>query len=360
MEFIKSNININFVGFRYKALVISALIILVGFASTIWRGGLNMGVDFAGGTLIQVKFNKQTNPDAIRKALEGLIAQSSVQRIGSEGENEFLIRTEAVQEELASLSTRIEEELGKAYGPGQTVRRVEMVGPKVGHDLRQKALYAIFYSLLLIAIYISGRFEFQWINSLIMGGVLIVGVYLLEAIGLDPLILVIAALLVTLFLCYVLKLPYALGALLSLVHDILIVVGIFALFNKEFTLEILAALLTLAGYSLNDTIVVYDRIREIRGKDRKLRFDEMINSAINQTLSRTLLTGLTAFFIILCLFLFGGTVIHDFSFAMLIGLIVGTYSSIFVASSILIFYEKIPKGKSRKPVKRQAAATSRS
>lgn len=360
MEFIKPGININFVGFRHKALLISAVVILIGLASIFVRGGLNMGVDFAGGTLIQVKFNKQTNPDEIRKALEGVVAQSSVQRIGSEAENEYLIRTEAVQEELGSLSNRIEDELGKAYGPGQSVRRVEMVGPKVGHDLRQKALYAIFYSLLFIAIYISGRFEFRWTSSLIMGGVLIVGVYLLEAIGLNAVILVIAALIATLILCYALKLPYALGALLALLHDILIVVGIFALFDKEFTLEILAALLTLAGYSLNDTIIVFDRIRENRGKDRKLKFEDMINSSINQTLSRTILTAATVFFVILCLFLFGGTVIHDFSFAMLIGIVVGTYSSIFIASPILIFYEQIPRGKSRKPVKRQAAATSRS
>jgi preprotein translocase subunit SecF len=166
--------------------------------------------------------------------------------------------------------------------------------------------------------------------------------------------LIAAALAATLILCWVLKLPYALGALLSLVHDILITVGIFALANKEFSLEVFAALLTLSGYSLNDTIIVYDRIRENRNKDRKQKFTEMINGAINQTLSRTVLTSATVFFVILCLFVLGGTVIHDFSFAMLIGVVTGSYSSVFVASPILIAYEELTKPK-RKPRKGAAA-----
>ncbi|MGA2403663.1 MAG: protein translocase subunit SecF, partial [Syntrophobacteraceae bacterium] len=232
--------------------------------------------------------------------------------------------------------------------------RVEMVGPKVGHDLRQKALYAIFYALLLIAIYISGRFEFKWTSSLVMGGVLIVGIYLLEAIGLSAVYLIGGALVVTLLLCWFLQLPYALGALLSLVHDILITVGIFALFNKEFSLEVFAALLTLSGYSLNDTIIVYDRIRENRNKDKKVKFSDMINGAINQTLSRTVLTSMTVFFVILCLFLLGGSVIHDFSFAMLIGVVTGSYSSVFVASPILIAYEELKKKKLPQPAAKRA------
>ncbi|MFZ2447290.1 MAG: protein translocase subunit SecF [Syntrophobacteraceae bacterium] len=357
MELIKPNININFVKFRNKALLISGLVILIGVIGFLWRGGLNLGVDFAGGTLIQVKFNKPTNPDEIRDALKGTIEQSTVQQIGSTADNEYLIRTETIQEELASISNKIEDELAKKYGPGQSVRRVEMVGPKVGKDLRQKALFAVYYSLLLIAIYISGRFEFKWVSSLIMGGVLTVGVYLLEAVGLNPAYVAVGALIVTLGLCWVLRLPYAFGALLSLVHDIAIVVGIFALLNKEFTLEILAALLTLAGYSLNDTIVIYDRIRENRGKDRKLPFEQLINNSINQTLSRSILTVATVFFVVLCLFLLGGTVIHDFSFALLIGLIAGSYSTIYIASPILIFYEDMTGRKSRKPAKRAAAAS---
>jgi predicted RND superfamily exporter protein len=191
-----------------------------------------------------------------------------------------------------------------------------------------------------------------------MGGVLIVGIYLLEALGLNAMILIGGALTITLVLCWFLQLPYALGALLSLVHDILITIGIFAFFNKEFSLEVFAALLTLSGYSLNDTIIVYDRIRENRNKDKKIKFVDMINGAINQTLSRTILTSMTVFFVILCLFLFGGSVIHDFSFAMLIGVVTGSYSSVFVASPILIAYEELKwRKKPARAAKRTLADT---
>ena len=349
MQLVRPDININFVGMRYKAFVLSGVIILLGLVVLALRGGLNMGIDFAGGTVIQVKFKTSTTPDAIRSAVKELAAQATIQQVGAASDNEFLIRTDTITSELQSLSKKVEEELNRVYGDGQaSVRRVEMVGPKVGQDLRQKALFAIYYSLLFIGIYISGRFEFKWAVSAIMGGVLMVGIYLLEAIGANAIFLIGIALTVTLVLCWVLKLPYALGAILSLVHDILITVGVFALTNKEFTLEVFAALLTLSGYSLNDTIIVYDRIRENRNKDRKVPFAQMVNGAINQTLSRTLLTSGTVFFVILCLFFVGGTVIHDFTFAMLIGVVTGTYSSIFVASPILIFYEDLTKGK-RKP-----------
>ena len=346
MEWIKPGININFVGLRYKAFLLSGIIILLGMAVLAARGGLNMGVDFAGGTVIQVQFSKPTNPDEIRNAVRELVSQCTIQQIGAADANEYLIRADLISSELQSISQQAQDELSKTYGEGQvTVRRVEMVGPKVGEDLRQKALKAIYYALLFIGIYISGRFEFKWAISGVMGGVMLVGIYLLEAIGLNAIYLIIGALIITLLLCWFLKLPYALGALLSLVHDILITLGIFALTNKEFTLEVFAALLTLAGYSLNDTIIVYDRIRENRHKDRKQPFHEMINGAINQTLSRTMLTSGTVLFVLLCLFFLGGTVIHDFTFAMLNGVITGTYSSIFVASPILILYEDLTKGK---------------
>ncbi len=359
MELLRPDLNINFVGFRYKAVLISLLVLLVGGVAGYLRGGLNMGVDFAGGTLIQVKFNKQTTADDVRNALKDLFPTSFIQQIGAQSDNEFMVRTEAVQEELASLSTRVEQELARKYGPGQDVRRVEMVGPKVGQDLRQKALYAIFYALLLTAIYISWRFEFRLVNSMIMGAVMIVAIYLLEAIGLNAVYLIIGAFITTLVLCWFLKLPFAIGALISILHDIGIVVAFFAIFNKEFSLEVLAALLTLAGYSLNDTIVIYDRIRENRGKDKKLGFAEMINRAINQTLSRTILTVVTVFFVVLCLFLFGGTVIHDFSFALLIGLIAGSYSTIYIASPFLILYEDATTKKKPSQAKRAAAARSK-
>ena len=185
----------------------------------------------------------------------------------------------------------------------------------------------------------SGRWPQSWAESCWCG------VYLLEAMGVNVVYLIYAALITLLLLCWFLKLPYALGAVLSLVHDILITLGFFALTNKEFTLEVFAAVLTLAGFSLNDTIVVFDRIRENRHKDRKQPFHDMINGAINQTLRRTILTNGTVLVVLVCFFFFGGTVIHDFSFALLIGMIAGTYSSIFVASPILIFYEDLTRGK---------------
>jgi preprotein translocase subunit SecF len=346
MEWIKPDININFVGLRYKAFLLSAAIILLGMVVLVGKGGLNMGIDFAGGTVVQVQFNKSTSPEEIRSALQGLLPHSMIQQVGTTDTHEFLIRGDLISSELQSISHQVQDVLSKAYGEGQvTVRRVEMVGPKVGEDLRQKALKAIYYALLFIAIYISGRFEFKWAISGVMGGVLLVGLYLLEALGLNVVYLIFAALIITLLLCWFLKLPYALGAVLSLVHDILITLGLFALTNKEFTLEVFAALLTLAGYSLNDTIIVYDRIRENRHKDRKQPFHEMVNGAINQTLSRTMLTSGTILFVLICLFFLGGTVIHDFTFAMLIGVVTGTYSSIFVASPILILYEDLTKGK---------------
>jgi preprotein translocase subunit SecF len=358
MQLIRPDININFVRLRYKAFMLSGAIIFLGLLTLFVRGGLKMGVDFAGGTLIQVRFNQQTSPEHIRDALQGLVSHAFIQQVGAGSDNEYLIRTDAIHEELGSLSNQIEDQLNRSYGPGQQVLRVEMVGPKVGHDLRQKALYAIFYALLFIAIYISGRFEFKWTSSLIMGVVLIVGIYLLEAIGLNAVYLICGALVITLVLCWFLKLPYALGALLSLVHDILITIGIFAFFNKEFSLEVFAALLTLSGYSLNDTIIVYDRIRENRNKDKKIAFSDMINGAINQTLSRTVLTSMTVFFVILCLFLFGGSVIHDFSFAMLIGVVTGSYSSVFVASPILIAYEDLTRKKLPQPAAKRGAVTT--
>ncbi len=272
MQLIRPDINVNFVRMRYKAFILSGAIILLGLITLFARGGLKMGVDFAGGTLVQVKFNAPTNPDKIRNSLQGIVSHAFIQQIGAKSDNEYLIRTDAIHEELGSLSTQIEQELSKTYGPGQQVLRVEMVGPKVGNDLRQKALYAIFYALLLIAIYISGRFEFKWTSSLIMAGALLVGIYVLEAFHANAVYLICGALAFTLLLCWLLELPYALGALLSLVHDILITIGIFAFFNKEFSLEVFAALLTLSGYSLNDTIIVYDRIRENRNKDKKISF----------------------------------------------------------------------------------------
>jgi preprotein translocase subunit SecF len=355
MEFIRPDTNIDFIGMRYKAFMASGLIILLGLAVLIWRGGILLGVDFAGGTVIQVRFQKPTDPGAIRNALEGLgFADSGIQQVGSATDNEFLIRTNVISSESKNLAQDVETHLAKAYGEGQvTVGRAEMVGPKVGQDLRQKALFAIYYALLLIAIYISGRFELKWVTSAIMAGVMIVGTYLLEAVGVSAIYLTIGALLITIGLCWALKLHYALGAVVSIIHDVFITVALFALTNKEFSLEVLAAFLTLVGYSLNDTIIVYDRIRENLRKGRKQDLGQVINASVNQTLSRTILTAGTSLFVVVALFFLGGSVIHDFAFAMIVGLVTGTYSSIFVASPLLIIYEDWATA-GRRPVKSAA------
>jgi preprotein translocase subunit SecF len=225
------------------------------------------------------------------------------------------------------------------------IRRVEMVGPKAGRELTDKALFALFFAILFIAVYISGRFEMKWMPSALMAIAVGIPSYLLrDFIGLSYLILLVV--LITLALCIVLRFRFALGAVVALIHDVIITVGVFSLMNKEFTLPIVAALLTIIGYSLNDTIVVFDRIRENLKKLRKGALRDVVNVSINETLSRTILTSLTTLVVVVVLFLLGGGVIHDFALALLVGVIVGTYSSIFVASPILLLLEE--KGRARR------------
>jgi preprotein translocase subunit SecF len=349
MEIIRPDININFVGMRFKALFCSGLLTILGVAMMFAHGGLNLGIDFAGGTLIQVRFQEPTSPDAIRAALSELgTGHAAIQRVGSAADNEFLIRAEHMTTALQDLSKTVEAALVKTYGEGKVaVRRAEMVGPKVGEDLKQKALFAIYYTLLLITIYISGRFEMKWATSAIMAAIMVSAVLLLQALGLPVIYLIFGALIIALALCWLLKLPYALGAVVALIHDVIITIGVFAIFNKEFTLEVVAAILTLAGYSLNDTIIVYDRIRENVRKYRREDPKKVINDSINQTLSRTILTSGCTMLVVAFLFFLGGSVIHDFAFAMMIGVFVGTYSSIFIASPLLILYHDWTMGRGR-------------
>ena len=214
-------------------------------------------------------------------------------------------------------------------GTGFEIQRLEMVGPKVGADLRTKALEALFYAVLIIAVYISGRFEQRWTAAAVMAAALGGSIYAIGLTGLDMGFLIVAAMAITVGLCWYLKLNYALGAVAALIHDVMITVGIFSILGKEFDLTIIAALLTIIGYSLNDTIIVFDRIREntfaSKGNDT---FAGIINRSINQTLSRTIMTSLTTLLVVACLFVLGGSVIHDFALALLIGVAVGTYSSI--------------------------------
>lgn len=295
MQLIKPDTNIDFINKRKLAMIISAVLILVGLASLTVKGGPNYGIDFAGGTLIQVKFAKDTDAAEIKAAITTLDLGSPVVQSFGDGQNEFLIRVEKSSAELQGLSTQILQALEADYEKGTVeIRRVEMVGPQVGKDLRSKGLKAIFYAMLGILVYISWRFEFR----------------------------------------------FAVGAIIALAHDVLITLGAFSVFGKEIDLPIIAAFLAIIGYSLNDTIIVYDRIRENIGKHHKEGFSFIVNRSVNETLSRTLLTSGTTLLVVLALFVLGGGVIHNFAFAMLVGVLVGTYSSIFVASPVLIFWEE--------------------
>ncbi len=300
MEIIRSNINIDFVGRKTVAVMFSAALIVIGLVSLLIKGGPNYGIDFAGGTLVQVKFTQTTKAVEIKEALQGLELGSLVVQQFGEDADEFLIRAQNTSAELEGLSRTIAVALETKYGTGTVeVRRAEMVGPQVGKDLREKGLMAIVYAMIGILVYVTWRFEFR----------------------------------------------FAVGAIVALVHDVLITLGAFSLFNQEIDLPVIAAFLAIIGYSLNDTIIVYDRIRENMGKHGKDGLPSIINRSINETLSRTILTSGTTLLVVLALFVFGGGVIHTFAFALLIGILIGTYSSIFVASPLLIFWDERKGGK---------------
>jgi preprotein translocase subunit SecF len=340
MQFVKPDIDINFIGKSKTAFFISLAMILISIASLAIHGGPKFGIDFAGGTLVQVKFNEPVSLKNIKSGLAAIdLGKSSVQGFGEQSENEYLIRTDRSVMTSGGFSQKVQQALESSTGKGVTVRRVEMVGPQVGKDLREKALFAMFYSLLFIAIYISGRFELKWLLSGVIAGVLMGAVYFLSIFNVSVPYLIAAALLVSLALFWFLGLKYAMGATVALIHDVTITVGIFSIFNKEFTLPIIAALLTIIGYSLNDTIIVFDRIRENLRKHHKSPLEIIINRSVNETLSRTILTSLTTLVVVVALFVLGGGIIHDFAFALLVGIVVGTYSSIYVASPILLAWQ---------------------
>ncbi len=300
MQLIKPDINIDFVGKRKLALLLSIVILVIGAASLIVQGGPSYGIDFAGGTLVQVKIAQDTGPVEMKEALKDLnLGGLVVQTFGDEA-NEFLIRAATSSSELEGMNLKIKQALSAKYGAEQVeLRRSEMVGPKVGSDLREKGFLAIVYAMIGILFYITWRFEFR----------------------------------------------FAVGAIIALIHDVCITLGAFSLFGKEIDLPIIAAFLAIIGYSLNDTIIVYDRIRENMGKLHKESYGFIINRSINETLSRTILTSGTTLLVVLALFIFGGGVIHNFAFALLIGVLVGTYSSIFVASPLLIYWEDVKAAK---------------
>jgi preprotein translocase subunit SecF len=344
MQIIKPGVNFNFTGFRNYAYAFSLLMILAGIVSLIAHKGPRYGIDFSGGTLIQVKFNSPVQIKDIKSAMGKTgFGESSVQSLGVKTANEYLIRTSTPKETGQGFTESLEKNMTASTGAAAEIRRFEMVGPQVGKDLQEKALFALFYALLFIAIYISGRFEFKWLMSGLLAAALMGAVYLLSLFEVGIPILIAAALAVTLVFFWFLDLKSAMGAIVALIHDVTITVGLFSIFNKEITLTVVAALLTIIGYSLNDTIIVFDRIRENQKNYAKYPLETIINRSINETLSRTILTSGTVIIVVAALFFLGGDIIHDFAFAMLAGVFVGTYSSIFVASPILLAWQR--KGK---------------
>ncbi|BAF70572.1 protein translocase subunit SecF [Nitratiruptor sp. SB155-2] len=288
MEFFKTDKIYNFMGKAKLFMAISTILVLGSWALVVFKG-LNFGIDFAGGTIVQVRYDKPVDIAAIRKALKKseIFQDASVTKFGSD--NEIVIR---IKSSTKNLKKDIGDEARAALkGTGNfEIRRVDMVGPKVGGELREKGLMATVIAIIGILIYVSIRFEWR----------------------------------------------FALASVLALVHDVSIAMGAISLFNVPVNLDILAAILTILGYSLNDTIIVFDRIREGIVESVKLKdLNAVINESITKTLSRTTLTSLTTFFVVLTLYLFGGEIIKGFSFTLLVGIVVGTYSSIFIASPML-------------------------
>jgi len=343
MQFIRPDVNIDFIGNRKFAFTFSLMLILISIGTLVYHGGPLYGIDFSGGTLIQVRFDKPVPVANIKEGLSRMdLSQASVQQFGEEGTSEYLIRTDASGITDKGFNAALRQNLTETSGTAAEIRRVEMVGPQVGRDLREKALKAMFYALLFITVYISGRFELKWLLSAVLAVALIGAVYMLGLFKVSIPFLILMALVVTLAMFWFLNLKYAMGAIVALIHDVTITVGVFSLFNKEFTLPIIAALLTIIGYSLNDTIIVFDRIRENTKKLHKNPLGTIINRSINETLSRTLLTSGTTLVVVIALFVLGGGIIHDFAFALLVGILIGTYSSIYVASPILLAWQRKP------------------
>jgi preprotein translocase subunit SecF len=296
VELIPPNTNIDFMGNRRYAYAFTTIMILLSLLSYPIKGWINLGIDFTGGVSVQVQFKNKVDTEHIRKALEPMSANATVQSfsMGSKAED-YLIRMEAPEEGSEKFSMQLQELLDKSFGKGSAeIRGLEVVGPKVGHDLRQAAIWATIVALAMLLIYMAFRF------TLSMG----------------------------------------LGAIFCLVHDLIIIYGFFVWTGKEFNLTILAAMLTCIGYDINDTIVVCDRIRENLRTMRKQPLAEVLNASINQTLSRTVLTSGFTLLVVVALLIFGTPQLKDFAWALFVGIVFGTYSSIFVAAPLILGINK--------------------
>jgi preprotein translocase subunit SecF len=304
MELIRPDTRYDFIGKRKITIWISAVALLVCLGSILFHGGLRYGVDFAGGLLLQIRFPKPVEVSEVRNALETMGAKEAmVQNFG--GANEFLIRVEKASEDIEAKSRSIQAALQARFkDKALEIRRVEIVGPKVGSDLKRKALWAVGLAFLGILIYVAFRFH---------------------------------------------QFGYGLGGIVALFHDIIIIYGVISIFNIEYSLTVMAVILTIIGFSINDTIVIFDRVRENVKKMRKENLVTIFNVSINETLGRTILTTGTVMMVVLILFFFGGDVIHDFTIALLVGLITGTYSTVYIASPVvLIWVEYVVKRRKRR------------
>lgn len=293
-ELIKQGTKFDFMSKARIFFMVSGIVVLVSLG-VIFSKGFNFGIDFAGGTVIQMQFETAPDIDSIRKTMDGLkIGEVVIQNFGAP--EEVLIRVEKTESDLNEVENTIKNTLSASMPDNKfIVERVEQVGPQVGSELKNKATYAVIYALIGVLIYIAFRFQ----------------------------------------------LIFALGAVAALIHDVVITLGIFSLAGKEISLTIIAAVLTVVGYSLNDTIVIFDRIRENMNEDKTgMGFKTLINKSINETLSRTVLTSFTTLLAVASLYIFGGAVINGFAFALLVGIAVGTYSSIAIASALVYLIGK--------------------
>jgi len=343
LELIPRGLNIDFVGKAKFCITLSLLIILLGVGSIIVHGGLNEGIDFSGGTLLQLRFSQPADLHTVREVLDTLgMGKGIVQHYGDE--REVLIRVAQHPGEGQDIGKHVQQAFQERFKE-QTIelRRVEVVGAQASADLRRQALFALFYATLFTVAYISWRFEGKLLVSLSMAVILVAVTYGISQWlpGISPAILIVVALVASTALNLILQLRFALAAIVAIYHDVLITVSFLSLFNIEFDLQILAALLTITGYSLYDTIVVFDRIREnIRGRRRE-NFPVIVNNSINETLSRTVLTSGHTLLVLLALYLLGGEVLHGFAFALLVGMLSGTYSTVFIASPILVYWHTL-------------------
>ena len=292
-------LNYDFVEKMGGAMRISIALAVISIASLLYHQGPNWGVEFTGGTEIHIKLAKSLETNVLKEGLENSgFPSESVQRFGLPSDNEHLIQFApelATFDQIEDFQKKLEDLFAESEDfQGASIQRIDYIGPRVGKELITKALLSILIACVGILAYLVMRFEFG----------------------------------------------FAVGAVIALIHDTLITVGAISLADKEFTLAIVAALLTVIGYSVNDTIVIFDRIRENMGNFPEKGFRELVNDGISQTLSRTLLTAITVFIVLVPLFFLGGSVIHDFAFTLMVGVVIGTYSSIFVASAFVVYWRK--------------------